>query len=53
MEWLEITQIVTLVMLIVSEVMGVSPSSVNGFADALLKLYLQVKKRNSEINASS
>lgn len=51
MEWLEITQIVTLVMLVVSEGLGVSPVQVNGLVDALFKLYLQIKERNK--NASS
>ena len=51
MEWLEITQIVTLVMLVVSEVLGVSPVQINGLADALLKLYQQIRDR--KINASA
>ena len=51
MEWLEIKQVVTLVLLVVSEALGISPVKVNGLVDALFKFY-QVKNR-SEINASS
>jgi hypothetical protein len=41
MEWLVVTQIVTLILLIMSEILGVAPTEVNGLIDSLLKLLLK------------
>jgi hypothetical protein len=44
MEWLVVTQIVTLAFLIMSEILGIAPTQANGIVDSLLKLYLKTKK---------
>jgi hypothetical protein len=44
MEWLIVTQIVTLFFLITSEILGVAPTEVNGVVDSLLKLLLKTKQ---------
>lgn len=44
MEWLVVTQIVTLIFLIMSELLGVAPTEVNGIIDSLLKIALKSKK---------
>jgi hypothetical protein len=44
MEWLIVTQIITLIFLIMSELLGVAPTEVNGIIDSLLKIALKAKK---------
>jgi hypothetical protein len=49
MEWLIVTQIVTLIFLIMSEFLGVAPTEVNGLIDSLLKLALKAKESDSVV----
>jgi hypothetical protein len=44
MEWLAITQGVTLLFLITSEILGVSPTKFNGLIDLVLKMWVLKKK---------
>jgi hypothetical protein len=46
MEWLISTQIVTLALLLISELLGVSASELNGILDALYKVYKKTQTRN-------
>jgi hypothetical protein len=44
MEWLVVTQIVTLAFLIISEILGIAPIEANGLVDSLLKVFLKAKQ---------
>ena len=46
MEWLISTQIVTLALLLISEILGISTLDLNGILDALYKVYKKTQTRN-------
>ena len=50
MEWLISTQIVTLALLLISEILGISPLELNGILDALYKVYKKTQTSSSRID---
>lgn len=47
MEWLISTQIVTLALFLISEILGISTSDLNGILDALYKVYKKTQTSSS------